>query len=155
MQRSKIIQASFVQNVSPAGNFMTTDKMIIALQKNFAPSDDREKLLNFISNIKIQDTEEYTDKGYVQEVSVSQSIGSTLVKNCDVMTQISLIPYVTFPEIEQPALTYFFRLQAKKKDEPLMCAIFCTGSAAWEIETLNRIYDYISGAVSEDITIIR
>lgn len=53
---------------------------------------------------------------------------------------IRLQPYRTFPEVDQPASDYIFRL--RKKDGVEM-ALFKTADNRWELEAINSIKDYL------------
>jgi hypothetical protein len=130
------------------GAFLVTEEFIIGVMSNFVESECRENLLSFISQMKAQNSREEVDEGVSQNVTVRKSIAT--VANAQVPNPVYLEPYVTFPEIKQPERAYVFRIRQEKPEDPIKCGLFPIDSTVWISQTVDRIRDYLQGAIDNN-----
>lgn len=116
--------------------FMETEQLIISLQSKFVPSEDRDLLLKVIGNVKEENVRTTGDDGVSQAIKVKQ--GLTTVADVKVPNPVSLAPYRTFLEVEQPTSDFIFRM----KDGP-RGAIFESDGGAWRNEAIKNIANYL------------
>ncbi|MGK0468177.1 hypothetical protein [Clostridium sp.] len=130
-------------------NFIETEKFNIMLQSNFVKNNDVEKLLIVTGKIRDEAVKETGDDGISQSVTVKTgvaSVGAVVVPN-----PVILAPYRTFPEIDQPASKFIFRM----KEGPLATIIEADGGA-WRNEAMEGIKLFLKTELVEiaDLTII-
>ena len=88
--------------------FREHEKAIIELRSQFAPGDDVDYLLDLLSRISKEDGVTTTDNGISQSVEARQ--GVTLKTMVQVKPRVSLRPFRTFQEVEQPESEFLLRL---------------------------------------------
>lgn len=117
-------------------NFLDTEQFNIMLQSSFVNKGDREVLLKYTGLIKDEAVKTTGDDGISQQVTVKTgvaSVGQALVPN-----PVTLAPYRTFPEIEQPESKFIFRM----KDGP-RAAIYEADGGAWRNTAILSIKEYL------------
>lgn len=119
-----------------------TETFNIKLQSGFVKNDDRDVILKVIGNIKEEDVKTYGDDGVSQ--SVTAKVGVATVGQVEVPNPVSLRPYRTFVEIEQPASNFVFRM----KNGP-RCSLFEADGGAWKLEAMQLIKVYLETELEE------
>ena len=119
--------------------FISIPEFIIALQAYFVSSPEVISILKFVSNIKADQGQTYSDNGVSQTVTARRSAGSSLVDLVDVPNPVSLKPFRTFMEVEQPESSFVFRLAAGNEDSPPKVALFEASGGAWKLDAIQKI----------------
>jgi len=114
----------------------------IGLQSCFVSTPERDKLLDFISSIEVSGSQAVEDDGVKQKATVQQGI--SLKTSAQVPNPVTLQPYRTFQEIEQPASAFIFRVR-KDEQGSLRCALFEADGGSWKLEAMSRILEFLSG----------
>lgn len=123
------------------GEFMDVEQFIINLQAQFVPTEERAALLAVVGNLASESVRTLEDDGVTQAVETRSGLArrsSTVVPN-----PISLRPYRTFPEIEQPASDFVFRLKQGKEGQLPQAALFAADGGRWKIEAITLIAEWI------------
>ena len=126
------------------GRFHDTEELIIAFQSKFTPTKDRDLLLKVIGNVKEENVRTTGDNGIAQAVTIKTGVASAddvLVPN-----PVTLAPYRTFLEVEQPESDFIFRM----KDCP-SGAIFEADGGAWRNEAILNVRAYLQSQLSLEI----
>lgn len=145
--RKTYIRAELDQLTLPLGEWMDAEAFIIAVQACFIDSDQdiqpsgRGLVLKYTSSVKTTLENAVTDNGFSQAVTVRKGIAGAETN------PVSLRPFRTFTEVEQPASSFVFRV---KDDHGAMK--FCLTEAdggAWRAEAMKSIkfwlLDHIPG----------
>jgi len=132
------IASSFELRALPVEDF------IIMLQSNFVETEDRESLLRLLSNLRAESTLSIADDGISQETTARAGIAK--VENVKVPNPVTLKPFRTFPEIEQPESTFVFRMQQGAGSE-IVCRLIESDGGRWKIEAIKRIKEWLEGNV--------
>jgi hypothetical protein len=140
MVRRQYICAAARANEFKLETYMSTERFIISVMASFAPTENRNQLLEFVSQIRSDNSREETDRGVSQTVTVQKTIAT--LGHADVPNPVELQPYVTFPEITQPLRSYVFRIKQQKSDDPIQCGLFPIESSVWEAITCEQIRNY-------------
>lgn len=128
--------------------FYDTEQFIIILQSCFVATDDLEKVLKVVGNIKEENVRTVGDDGISQEVTVKAGIAR--VGNAVVPNPVVLAPYRTFPEVDQPSSKFVFRMQNGPR-----CALFEADGGMWRIAAMKNIKSYLKDELADlDIKII-
>lgn len=133
------------------GQFMDHENFVISLQAKFIENNDRALVLKFAGTVEDGTVAQYSDDGISQQATVKNGIASKA--DAIVPNPVSLIPYRTFLEVEQPASNFVFRM---KSDRGVQCAIFEADGGAWKNEAMQKIKNYLEDELKEfpDYTII-
>jgi len=142
LQRKYWIQATTdktLNNGFTFGRFIPIPDFIIQIQAYFAETEDIKKLLALVSNIKAEQGQEYSDNGVAQSVVAKRSTGSSMVTTVSVPNPVSLRPYRTFLEVEQPESSFVFRLSSGGEGNPPQCGLWEASGGAWKLDAIQKI----------------
>jgi len=142
LQRKFWIQATTEKTLNNGfgfGRFMPIPDFIIQIQAYFSETEDVKKLLALVSNIKAEQGQEYSDNGVSQSVVAKRSTGSSMVATVAVPNPVSLRPYRTFLEVEQPESSFVFRLSSGGEGNPPQCGLWEASGGAWKLDAIQRI----------------
>ena len=125
------------------GRFLSSEQFNIMLQSNFIDGNDRGALLEFASALKIENGAEIEDNGVSQVATVKTGVAS-LAKG-KTPNPVTLRPYRTFSEIEQPASLFVFRI-----DKQANMALFEADGKRWVSDAVRMIADYLKEELSRE-----
>lgn len=146
LQRKQWIQATTEKTLNNGfgfGRFMPIPDFIIHIQAYFSETEDVQKLLALVSNIKAEQGQDYSDNGVSQSVVAKRSVGSSMVAKVDVPNPVSLRPYRTFLEVEQPESSFVFRLSSGGEGNPPQCGLWEASGGAWKLDAVQRIKTWV------------
>lgn len=137
------------------GEWLKQEQFIIDLQANFEVTADLEAILKVAGNVEAKTTANYGDDGISQKTTIKQGIASktdVLVPN-----PVTLTPYRTFLEVEQPASQFVFRIK-DMGGEAVFKLVEAEGGL-WKNQAMQNIKMYLEEqlkdiAEREQITII-
>jgi hypothetical protein len=124
------------------GDFYDAESFNIALQSKFIQSNDRDIILKVVGNLKDEAVRTIGDDGVSQ--SVTTKTGVATVENVKVPNPVTLKPYRTFIEVEQPESKFIFRMK-----DGGYCALFQADGGAWENEAISNIKEYLNEKLSD------
>jgi len=120
--------------------YHSAESFVISLQSLFVPTAERDELLELVSAIRSSDVTETNDSGYAQEVKVQK--GVTMVGNKKAPSVVSLRPYRTFREVDQPASPFALRLKDTGDGRPALLLAEADGGA-WRLEAVASIAKWL------------
>nr|WP_084158086.1 hypothetical protein [Bacillus manliponensis] len=126
------------------GYWYDVENFIINLQAAFKETEDRSIMLKVVGNITEEDVKTYGDNGISQSVTARN--GVVQVSEVAVPNPVSLQPYRTFVEVDQPESNFIFRM----KDGP-RCSIHEADGGAWKLEAIENIKKYLIEQLAEEI----
>lgn len=141
LTRSTYVTANHESPVFAFARWMDLETFIINLQAMFVQDENTAAILKVVGNIKEEAVSQFTDDGVTQ--SVVAKAGISRVEQVAVPNPVTLRPYRTFMEIEQPASTFILRMKGGK-GEPPYCALFEADGSMWKLEAIKRIKDWLS-----------
>ena len=113
--------------------YISIENMIICLKSRLAPTEDRDYLVQLLGNITDQQSVQTKDDGITQSATVKSGI--QLVGEQRIKPIVTLKPYRTFLEVEQPASDFLIRLKDGR------AALFEADGGAWEREAVKNVAD--------------
>lgn len=122
--------------------FISTEQFNIMLQSSFTDTGHKEVLLKYTGLVKDESVKNIGDDGISQQVTVKTGVAS--VGQAVVPNPVSLAPYRTFPEVEQPLSKFIFRMQ----DGP-RAAIYEADGGAWRNVAMQSIKKYLEEELAE------
>jgi len=120
----------------PFGRFVDREEFVIGLQSQFAQRGDVLEVLKLASNLTVSQVAQSEDDGIAQRTTVKQGIA--LKENVTVKGRVTLHPFRTFREIEQPGSEFVFRLRSKDGAVP-ECALFEADGGKWKLDAVLAI----------------
>jgi len=135
------VQAILPSNISYE-RFLDTEQFNIMLQSAFTDTGDKDILLKYTGLIKDEAVKTTGDDGISQAVTIKTGVAS--VGQAVIPNPVTLAPYRSFTEIEQPLSKFIFRMQ----DGP-RAALFEADGGAWRNEAMYRIKLYLEDNLKE------
>ena len=134
----------------PFGQWLDPESFIVALQAMFVQDSITGSLLALVSSIKEEAVKTSGDDGVSQ--TVTARAGVALVTEVKVPNPVTLRPYRTFMEVEQPAISCVFRLR-----QGPMLSLHEADGGLWRLEAIQSIKAYLVQAMvdlQQDIPVI-
>lgn len=128
------------------GSYMDHESFLIALQSKFIPNDDRDLLMKFAGTVENGSLAQYGDDGVTQKATIKTGIaskGDVIVPN-----PVTLRPFRTFVEAEQPESAFVFRMREGGRGD-IECAIFEADGGAWKNAAMRGIKEYLQYELNE------
>lgn len=125
--------------------FLSRESFNIMLQSCFVQDADRDRVLKFIGTLVEDNSITQMDDGFTQAAVVKSGV-ATLNKE-EMPNPVSLKPFRTFVEINQPASEFVLRLS-----EGMGVGLFEADGGAWEINAMHMIKAYLLVELEELIS---
>lgn len=153
LRRHTIAQAGWepAWKQSRLASWIPVEDAIIELQTLVEDSTERAAILKLLGNVRGEDVKTSEDDGVSQ--TVTTRAGAYMKTEGDVPNPVSIAPFRSFPEIEQPASPFVFRL--KNMPPTGVCAKLTEADGgAWQHEAMERIRGWLAKNVPADFTVI-
>ena len=151
-KRSALLLASAWVSSFPFGQWLSLENFIISVQANFVTDEHRDELLSFVATVKQDTGVEQQDDGVTQKVTTRS--GVSLSRTSKVPNPITLRPFRTFSEVEQPESAFVFRIKAEEGCG-VKVALFAADGDAWRHDAILKIRDYFQTyVIAEDDSVI-
>ena len=134
------------------GQYLDAESFFVGLQSCFVATPQREEILRLVASIRENQVRETVDSGVSQEVKTAG--GVVLVGATTVPNPVTLQPYRTFREIEQPASLFVLRLKAAPAGDKPLCALFEADGSAWKLAAIQAIATYLAAQIGSLVAII-
>lgn len=128
------------------GQYMDHESFLIALQAKFLPNSSRDLLLKFAGTVKSGSVAEYGDDGVSQKATVKKGIAG--LEDALVPNPVTLCPYRTFLEVEQPESAFVFRMKDDDRGG-VRCAIFEADGGAWKNAAMKSVSEYLKHELAQ------
>lgn len=136
-EREKYVSAeAILPNNVVYDRFLDTERFNIMFQSAFVDDEDKSKLLKYTALITDDTVKNFGDDGISQKVTVKTGVVS--VSDAVVPNPVTLAPFRTFPEVEQPESKFIFRM----KEGP-SAALFEADGGAWRNKAILNIKAYL------------
>lgn len=148
-QRNQLVCVQAAVPRIPFDNWHDQEEFNIMLQSMFIDDTDRGIVLDFASHLKIEKGAEVQDNGVSQIATVRDGVAS--LAQAKTPNPVTLRPYRTFNEVEQPASQFVFRINKSAN-----LALFEADGGKWQLEAISNIADYLTKELADNdkITIL-
>lgn len=116
--------------------FLDAERFNIMLQSGFVDNEDKKIILKYTGLVQDESVKSTGDDGVSQQVTIKTGVAS--VGQAVVPNPVTLAPYRTFPEIEQPESKFIFRMR-----EGPRAALFEADGGAWKNKAIISIKKYL------------
>jgi len=145
-QRKTYMEISYKMPAFPFGQYLSLDIFIIGLQSKFEDTPTRAEILKIIGNVKSENVVTMKDDGVSQKVEVAT--GAANVDNKIIPNPVTLIPYRTFPDVEQPESHFILRMSSANG---LTCALFEADGEQWKVATMANIKKWLEEELKDTL----
>lgn len=142
MQRSNFIDCVAKTPQITFERFMDLEQFNIMLQSCFLENADRSAVLRVVGNVKEDNVRTTGDNGIAQVVTAKAGVAT--VGDVVVPNPVTLCPFRTFPEVDQPESKFVFRM----KEGP-SAALFEADGGKWKIFAMQNIKEYLTEALKD------
>lgn len=148
-KRPQLVSVKATVPVIPFSNWRDQEEFNIMLQSMFINDADRNLVLDFASHLKIEKGAEVQDNGISQMATVRDGVAS--LAHAKTPNPVTLRPYRTFNEVEQPASQFVFRVNKSAN-----LALFEADGGKWKLDAVKNISDYLKTELANNdrITIL-
>lgn len=122
-------------------NFSNQENFIINLLSSFKQTDDRDYLFSVAGNITKEGSIQIEDDGVSQKTQVKQGIKT---KENIIKKVVTLQPFRTFLEAEQPASEFIFRL-----NDNFAIGLYEADGGAWKLQAMQNIKTYLEDQLKD------
>lgn len=146
LTRSTYLTAVHSSPVFQFGSYYQLEDFMIALQAMFIQDQNTAEILKIIGNLKDESVKQVADNGITQ--TVTAKVGITMAENVPLPNPVTLRPYRTFMEIEQPESTFVFRMHSGRgTGQPPTCALFESDGRMWSLVAIKSIKEWLTDKI--------
>lgn len=145
--RESLMTAMAIVNEFQFDKYYDQERFLIELQANFLETEDLQKIKMVSGNIQAGTTANYDDDGVSQKTTISSGIANKT--DVIVPNPVTLRPYRTFLEIEQPESDYVFRI--KDADQRPFFKLVEADGGLWKHAAMKKIKEYLESELSEEL----
>lgn len=121
------------------GRWSNLEDFVIALMSQFQPCDDINEILSMLGNLANEQIQENKDDGFSQTIQIRS--GLTQKSNVKVENPVTLTPFRTFTEVEQPSSTCILRL--RNDNNFIQCSLHESDGGLWKIWAIDNIRSWL------------
>ena len=122
--------------------FMAYEKAVIELRSLYIPNEGTEYLLQLLSSISNESKVTSSDNGVTQQVEARSGIAlNSMVK---IKPRVSLQPFRTFVEVEQPESEFLLRINERGE-----IGFFPADGGVWKLEATRNVAGYFENALKD------
>lgn len=146
-QRDTLAKAVALVPTIPFDKWQERQEFVINLQAMFVNDDHRAELQRFLSKVREGVTSDVEDNGIYQTATVSAGIQR--VDTEPVPNPVTLRPFRTFHEVEQPASPFVFRMRTG-----FNVFLAEADGGAWRLEAKANIAAFLKETMPEYVTVL-
>lgn len=133
--------------------FNPYENAVIELRSLYIPNNDTEYLLQLLSSITSESKVTSSDNGVTQTVEAKS--GVALMQKVDIKPRVSLRPFRTFIEVDQPESEFLLRVSGDGK-----IGLYEADGGVWKLEATRNVAAYFEEALKDlvesgDVVVIR
>ncbi|MDD5469165.1 MAG: hypothetical protein PHS96_15355, partial [Anaerolineales bacterium] len=140
-QRETFVSAKAHENRHRFGDYMPVEEFIVYLLSQFVQDETTAKILKLVSNLTQGTEVQFSDDGVTQRVTAKAGVAR--FEAVDVPNPVTLRPFRTFPDIEQPTGLFVVRIKAENGRGPT-CALIEADGGAWKNTAIWSIRDFFA-----------
>ncbi|HEM3471321.1 TPA: hypothetical protein U1B27_000017 [Streptococcus suis] len=144
--RARLVEVKSMTPDIHFGRYEEASDFNIMLQSRFVDAEDRGTVLEFASALKIDNGTEIVDNGVSQTATIKTGVAS--LGQAKAPNPVTLRPYRTFAEVEQPASQFIYRI-----DKEGYMALFEADGGKWKLDAINNIATYLKSKLGEQANI--
>lgn len=154
MSRKTLVHAVITrQQEFQFGSWIEHEEFVIRLASLFVPNGPLGELTKFLSKVSADEGVTTEDDGITQRATLKSGLSGALKEGKQVPLRVKLQPFRTFPEIDQPASEFLFRMR-KSHSGGVACALFACDGEMWEKDCVVDIAAWLKKNLIADVKVI-
>lgn len=122
--------------------FLPYEKAVIELRSLYIPNEGTKYLMQLLSSISNESKVTSSDNGVTQQVEARSGIAlNSMVK---IEPRVTLQPFRTFIEVEQPASEFLLRINERGE-----IGLFPADGGVWKLEATRNVAGYFENALKD------
>jgi hypothetical protein len=118
------------------GQWIDQEAFVIQVASLFADGQDKQYVLGMASALTNDAANTSEDDGFTQKVNIKQ--GLRMKEPTTLKPRVSLAPYRTFPELDQPISEFVFRAKCDGEGRPHLMLVEADGGR-WKIDAIAKL----------------
>ena len=123
------------------GTYLYREDFQVGLMSIFYPTALRDDVIRNINNINVSTGVDVADDGISQRVTARTGIAR--LSQIDLPNPVTLKPYRTFAEAEQPESDFVFRIRQQKEGGAVESALFEADGGRWKLQAALNIKTWL------------
>jgi hypothetical protein len=132
--------------------FLTPEDFVIGMLSCFLPEGDHAIVLDLAAHLANEAVNQADDDGFGQTITVKRGVKA---KRAEVKNPVSLTPFRSFADIDQPASEYILRFRGGNENSLPVVGLFEVDDGKWRLECIERIAAFLTEHMPEGVKIIR
>lgn len=124
------------------------EDFVINMQTSFVPSTEVDLILSVAGNVENKTAANYGDNGISQKVTISKGIAGK--SDVIVPNPVTLMPYRTFVEVQQPESKCVFRINERQDGSPMFKLVEADGGL-WKYLAVGRIKNFFENNIPKEL----
>lgn len=150
-QRVALLEARAVTSDFPFDSFQDPETFNILVQSRIQDTDGRAAVLALVGNLSTEAVSTLEDDG-VSQIARTKA-GVVKVAERKVPNPVTLRPWRTFAEVQQPASAFILRLRGGGDGRQPSCALIQADGGMWRREAVGAVAAFLSGALPEGVPV--
>ncbi|MCK5602619.1 hypothetical protein KAR91_12135 [Candidatus Pacearchaeota archaeon] len=149
--RDFFLRASTIVEQHKFGKWYSIEEFIISLQARFVMAEAIENIMRVVGNLTVESSLQSEDDGVTQRVAARTGIAR--MENVDLPNPITLRPYRTFIEVDQPESEFVFRMKGSV-EEGFKCSLHEADGGFWKLDAIQSIKVFLAEALFDSVKVI-
>lgn len=148
--RASYISAALNIQPYPTDKYLPVELFIIYLQTYFVPSETIDKMIQLVSVIQHDKGIEVSDDGKTQKVVAKTGI--VKMNEVELPNPVTLQPYRTFMELEQPEAKFLLRTRMGNNGPE--CALYDADGGHWQLKAVGFAKKWLNDKLPDGMMIL-
>ena len=131
--------------------YMAQEEFVIALSSLFVQTESLLALAQVAGNLAKETEIRQEDDGFTQRVTAKD--GVVRLKEITVKPRVTLQPFRTFLEVDQPEGEYIFRVQHDERRGNL-CALFEADGGLWKLKAMDILSSWLKNQLAGSTNVV-
>jgi len=141
--------------VYPFEKYLEVEPFVIALRSMFEPSDDRERVIAYVSKVSGGTSFGLDDDGVTQIANVKKGVTGALTAKETAPAIIKLRPFRTFRDVPQVESEFLFRMKLIDTESQIVgAALFEADGGRWRNQAVQAIREYLTAYLPDGPAVI-
>lgn len=146
--REKLFRVDTNPNGFMFDEYYNQEQFVINMQTAFEQSDETALILAVAGNVENKTVANYGDDGVSQKATITKGIAGK--EDVIVPNPVTLCPYRTFLEVEQPESKFIFRIREGSDGQPMFKLVEADGGL-WKYEAVDAIKKYLTASLPDEL----
>ena len=135
----------------PFENWLSQEDFVTMAQACFVHTDLLTDILTVIGTLKAGRVTTYEDDGVTQQVAAAAGVERSRL--IEVPNPVSLRPWRSFVEVDQPVSDFILRLRGGDEQQKPQIGLYEVVAGEWRLDAMNKIFAYLDEKLKGEIPV--